>query len=77
MNPDLMEELTWATMRQREEDARASRPHSGLPRTWRPFRSRLARTLVHAGLHLDHEAGDLAERHRDLPPPLDDAPGAC
>lgn len=65
MNPDVIEELTWATMRQREEDVRASRPHARRRPHGRPLRSRLARTLVHAGLHLDGNAGELAEAHRE------------
>jgi len=75
MNNDI-EELTWATVRQREEEALAVRPHAGRPRG-RPLRSRLARTLVHAGLHLDHEAGELAEVHRLAAADLDGNDTPC
>ena len=67
MNSDVVEELTWATVRQREEEARAARPHTDRRPHGAPFRSRLARTLVHAGLHLDGKAGELADAHRETP----------
>ena len=75
MNNDI-EELTWATIRQREEDARAVRPHSGSP-GGQALRSRLARTLVHAGLHLDRKAGELAEVHRVAAEDIDAGETPC
>ncbi len=60
------EELTWATVREREEEVRRARPRiEECPRSRLTLRSRLARHLVHAGLHLDHTAGELAADHRE------------
>lgn len=55
----ITEELAWAMAREREEEARRMRPHAEQRPVTRPsLRSRLARKLVHAGLHLDSTAGD-------------------
>lgn len=53
------EELAWATIREREAEIRRLRPHTEeRPAKGLPFRSRLARVLVEAGIRLDSTAGD-------------------
>ena len=55
----ITEELAWAMTREREEEARRMRSQTEHRPANRPsLRSRLARKLVHAGLHLDSTAGD-------------------
>jgi hypothetical protein len=55
----ITEELAWAMVREREEEARRMRPHvEHRPVNRSSLRSRLARKLVHAGLHLDGTAGE-------------------
>ena len=52
-----IEELIWATNRERLEQARRTRPHTeGRPTSGQNLRSRLARTLVAAGIRLDRSA---------------------
>ncbi len=61
MYPFVLEELAWAITREREEEARKTRPSAVRRRVARlPFRSHLARQLVHAGVHLDRAAGESA-----------------
>ena len=61
-----IEELSRATVQGREAEASRVLLHAmyrdGVEL---PLRSRLARTLVHLGLCLDHRAGDLAASHSD------------
>ncbi len=61
-----IEELSRAIVQGREAEAsRALPPAMYRDEVALPLRSRLARKLVHVGLHLDHEAGDLAASHSD------------
>ena len=56
-----IEELVWATNRERQEEARRMRPHTeSRPKSGQNLRSRLARTLVAAGIHLDGSARESA-----------------
>ncbi len=56
-----LEEMARAIAREREEEARQTRPHTeGRPQPREPLRSRLARLLVLAGIHLDPTAGESA-----------------
>ncbi len=56
-----IEELVWAVERERREEARRMRPHTeSRPKSGQNLRSRLARTLVVAGIHLDRKAWELA-----------------
>ena len=56
-----IEELVWAMDRERREEARRMRPHTeSRPRSGQNLRSRLARTLVAAGIHLDRSARESA-----------------
>ena len=56
-----IEELVWAINRERLEEARRMRPHTeSRPTSGQNLRSRLARTLVGAGIRLDRSARDLA-----------------
>ena len=59
MNP-YIEELVWAVDQERREEARRMRPHTERrPESGQNLRSRLARTLVVAGIHLDRRAREL------------------
>ena len=52
-----IEELIWATNRERLEQARRTRPHTeSRPTSGESLRLRLARTLVAAGIRLDRSA---------------------
>ncbi len=54
----ITEELAWAMTREREEEARRMRSQTEHRLANQPsLRSRLARKLVRAGLHLDSTAG--------------------
>ena len=56
-----LEEMAWAVAREREEEARQTRPHTEeRPESREPLRSRLARLLVLAGIRLDRRAGESA-----------------
>ena len=56
-----IEELVWAMGQERQEEARRMRPHTeSRPKSGQTLRSRLARTLVVAGIHLDRRARELA-----------------
>jgi len=54
-----VEELAQAVIREREREARQTRPHTDKPATERqPLRSRLAQLLMAVAVHLDRGAGD-------------------
>ena len=54
-----IEELVWAAVREREEAAGLTRTRTAeRHRSRSPLRSRLARKLVRAGIHLDRTAGE-------------------
>ena len=56
-----IEELVWATNRERLEQARRMRPHTeNRPMSGESLRLRLARTLVVAGIRLDRSARESA-----------------
>ena len=57
-----IEELVWAVDQERREEVRRMRPHaeSRPKRSGWTLRSRLARTLVVAGISLDRTARELA-----------------
>ncbi len=56
-----IEELVWATNRERLEEARRTRPHTeSRPKSGQNLRARLARTLVAAGIRLDRSARESA-----------------
>ncbi len=55
----ITEELAWAMVREREEEARRMRSQTEHRLANRSsLRSQIARKLVHAGLHLDGTAGE-------------------
>lgn len=61
-----IEELSRAIVQGREAEARGALPHAMYrDEVDLPLGSRLARTLVHLGLLLDHKAGELAASHSD------------
>ena len=61
-----IEELSRAIVQGREAAARGALSHAMYrDEVDLPLRSRLARKLVHVGLHLDHAAGELVATHSD------------
>ena len=65
MYPYAIEELSWAAMEERKREARGVRGSARSPGQSSQVRRLVARTLVHAGVHLDPRAGDVALRHTD------------
>lgn len=65
MFPYVIEELSRAAMQEKEHEARKARRSSRARYERSHVRRFVARTLVHAGLHLDPRAGSLASRHAD------------
>lgn len=57
-----LEELAWVIARERRDEARQMRPHLVRPEPREPLRSRLARALVHLGMHLDPAISDTSHR---------------
>ena len=54
-----LDELAEAAIREREREARQTRPHTDKPALGRqPLRSRLARLLMAVAVHLDRGAAD-------------------
>lgn len=62
----VLEELARATVQEREAESRQRRRCRERRSTSKSsLRSLLARELVHAGLHLDRSAGELAASHEE------------
>lgn len=56
-----LEEMAWAVAREREEEARQTRPHTEeRPAPREPLRSQLARLLVQVRVRLDRTASEAA-----------------
>jgi hypothetical protein len=65
MFPYVIEELSWAAMQEREREVRGVRGRTRSHTRPSHVRRFVARTLVHAGVHLDPKAGAVASRHAD------------
>ncbi|OGO50759.1 MAG: hypothetical protein A2148_03435 [Chloroflexi bacterium RBG_16_68_14] len=63
MYPYILEEFARAVAQEREAESRQRRCRERRSTSKSSLRSRLAREMVHAGLHLDPGAGELAVSH--------------